>query len=31
MIGKIGDDQLSDYAARKNATAEETKKWLNQL
>jgi 5-methyltetrahydrofolate--homocysteine methyltransferase len=31
MIGKIGDDQLSDYAARKSATAEETKKWLNQL
>jgi len=28
MVGKIGDDQLADYAARKGATVEETKKWL---
>ena len=28
MIGKIGDDQLVDYAERKGATVEETKKWL---
>jgi len=28
MIGKIGDDQLADYAERKGATVEETKKWL---
>ena len=27
-IGKIGDDQLIHYAARKNASIEETKKWL---
>ena len=28
MIGKIDDDQLADYAARKGASIEETKKWI---
>jgi len=28
MIGKIGGDQLEDYAARKGASVEETKKWV---
>jgi len=28
MIGKISDDQLADYAARKGTTVEETKKWV---
>ena len=27
-IGKIDDDQLADYAARKGASTDETKKWL---
>jgi 5-methyltetrahydrofolate--homocysteine methyltransferase len=27
-IGKIDDDQLADYAARKGASTEETRKWL---
>jgi len=30
MIGKIGDDQLADYAARKGDSVEETKKWLGR-
>jgi 5-methyltetrahydrofolate--homocysteine methyltransferase len=29
-IGSIDDDQLADYAARKGATVEDTKKWLNR-
>jgi 5-methyltetrahydrofolate--homocysteine methyltransferase len=28
-IGKIGADQLADYAKRKNFTAEEAAKWLS--
>jgi 5-methyltetrahydrofolate--homocysteine methyltransferase len=28
-LGKIGDDQLKDYAKRKNITNEETAKWLS--
>jgi hypothetical protein len=28
MIGKIDDEQLADYAARKGASIEETKRWL---
>jgi len=28
MIGKIGDDQLADYAARKGARMDETRKWV---
>ena len=28
MIGKINDDQLADYAARKGETVAETRKWL---
>lgn len=27
-VGKIGKDQLADYAARKNMTIEETERWL---
>jgi 5-methyltetrahydrofolate--homocysteine methyltransferase len=27
-VGKIGDDQLADYAERKNKTVEEVSKWL---
>jgi 5-methyltetrahydrofolate--homocysteine methyltransferase len=27
-VGKIGDDQVRDYAARKNASAEYVEKWL---
>jgi len=28
MLGKIGKDQVSDYARRKNISIEETEKWL---
>jgi len=28
-IGKIGDDQLNDYAKRKNVSREEIMKWIN--
>ena len=27
-LGKIGEDQLADYAARKGMAAEELRKWL---
>lgn len=29
MIGKIGEDQLEDYARRKNVSISEAKKWLS--
>jgi 5-methyltetrahydrofolate--homocysteine methyltransferase len=28
MLGKIGKDQVADYAARKGMSVEETEKWL---
>ena len=28
MLGKIGKDQISDYAKRKNVSIEEAEKWL---
>jgi len=31
VIGKIGEDQLNDYADRKGIDVEETKKWLSTL
>lgn len=30
MIGSIGEDQLNDYARRRNKKPEELKKWLNK-
>ena len=29
-LGKIGDDQLTDYAKRKNISKEEATRWLSQ-
>jgi 5-methyltetrahydrofolate--homocysteine methyltransferase len=29
MVGKIGDDQLKDYARRKNISVEDARKWLS--
>lgn len=31
VINKIGEDQLKDYASRKNISVEEAKKWLGSL
>ena len=28
LVGRVGLDQVSDYAARKGITVEETERWL---